>query len=219
MKLKIAIDGPAGAGKSTVASLLAKKLNVMYINTGAMYRAVTYYAMQNNISLNDTEGLKRLIHELNIHFEGENIIVNNDDITSQIKLPIISSNVSGYSAVNEVRNLLVKQQQQIAENYSVVMDGRDIGTVVLKDADFKFFLTASPEIRAQRRYDELKIKNINKSYEEILIGIKNRDYADSHRKISPLTRAFDAIEIDSSYLTIEEVIEKMMNYVKNNDII
>lgn len=161
MNISIAIDGPAGAGKSTIAKIIGDKLNLMYINTGSMYRAVTLMALKNNIEPYDIESLKALINSMNISFNGNNIIVNGKDLEEDIRMPIINNNVSKYAAVEEVRELLVSMQQNISKKYNVVMDGRDIGTVVLKNAPYKFFITASAEVRAKRRLKELKEKGIN----------------------------------------------------------
>lgn len=214
LKLSIAIDGPAGAGKSTIAKILANKFNLMYINTGAMYRAVTLKAMEKNISCDNIEELLKLIDTMEMHFEHDDLFLNNENINEQICMPVISNNVSNYAAVSEVREKLVSMQRRMSYKYNVVMDGRDIGTVVLKDAPIKFYLTASPETRAKRRYEELSDKGIDVNYEELLNDIIRRDYIDSHREVNPLTKAEDAIEIDSSELTIDEVIEKMSIFVK-----
>lgn len=213
MKLSVAIDGPAGAGKSTIAKLLGGKFNLMYINTGAMYRAITVVALKNNISFNEVEKLCKMTDELEMHFDGDKVIVNHEDLSDEIKLPIISENVSNYAAISEIRERLVKIQRKMAEKYSVVMDGRDIGTVVLKDASVKFYLTASPEKRARRRYEELIKKGISVQYEKILNDIIERDYIDSHRKVNPLRKAEDAVEIDTSDMTIEEVVKNLSNYI------
>lgn len=213
MSIAVAIDGPAGSGKSTIAKLLAKKYGIMYINTGAMYRAVTLFALDRNIDYKDCKGLCNLIDSLSMHFDGDRLLVNGEDVTDKITLPRVSENVSNYSIIPEVRERLVKLQQKIADKYSVVMDGRDIGTVVLKDADVKFFLTADSGERARRRFEELQIKGIDKSYDEILENIKQRDYIDSNRKASPLKQSEDAILIDSTSKTIEQVVETMAEYI------
>lgn len=215
MRLKVAIDGPAGAGKSTIAKLLANKFNLMYINTGAMYRAVTLKALNNNIAPEDKESLLKMVDSLDMHFESENLIVNGSDVSEEVCLPYISKNVSNYAAISEVREKMVYLQRKMSEKYNVVMDGRDIGTVVLKDAPIKFFLTASAEERAKRRCDELLSKGVCVEYSNILKDIEKRDYIDSNRKVDPLRKAEDAVEIDSSNLSIEEVVEEMAEYIEN----
>lgn len=213
MKINVAIDGPAGAGKSTIAKILAARFNLMYINTGSMYRAVALYALDNEVSPENVSQICSLLDNLEMHFEGDNLIVNNEDITEKLTLPFISKNVSSYAAIPEVRERLVELQRGIAEKYNVVMDGRDIGTVVLKDAAFKFFLTAAPEERAKRRYEELIEKGIEVNYDDILSDIVKRDFMDSHREVDPLKMAEDAIEIDSSFLSIEEVVDEMSKII------
>nr|WP_207742369.1 (d)CMP kinase [Clostridium tepidum] len=214
--MNIAIDGPAGAGKSTIAKIIGNKLNLMYINTGSMYRAVTFMALKNNIEPSDIKGLKALINSMDISFNGNNIIVNGKDLEEAIRMPIINNNVSKYAAVEEVRELLVSMQQKISKKYNVIMDGRDIGTVVLKDAPYKFFITASAEVRAKRRLKELNEKGINIDFEDVLEEIKKRDYIDSNRKINPLKQSKDAILIDTSNLTIEEVVDKICSLIQND---
>jgi len=220
MRFSVAIDGPAGAGKSTIAKIIGEKFNLMYINTGAMYRAVTLKAMNANILENKVDELIELVKSLEMHFEEDHIIVNNEDLTDMINMPIISNNVSKYAAVSEIREILVNLQQDIAKKYNVIMDGRDIGTVVLTDALFKFYLTASCEKRAQRRYEELIAKGIDVDYNTILNDIIKRDFSDTHRAINPLTKAKDAIEIDSSDLDIDgvvlEIITQMNSKIINN---
>ncbi|MBU5300746.1 (d)CMP kinase [Clostridium sporogenes] len=216
LNISIAIDGPAGAGKSTIAKIIGKKLNIMYINTGSMYRAVTLMALENNIEPSDIESLKTLINSMDISFNGNNIIVNGKDLEEAIRMPIINNNVSKYAAVEEVRELLVSMQQNISKKYNVIMDGRDIGTVVLKDAPYKFFITASAEVRAERRLKELKEKHINIDFEDVLKEIKERDYIDSNRKINPLKQSEDAILIDTSNFTIEEVVDKICTIIKRD---
>lgn len=216
MRLSVAIDGPAGAGKSTIAKIIGKNFNLMYINTGAMYRAVTVLALRNNISYSDVEKLCTLVDSLEIHFEKDKIIVNDEDLSDKVNMPEISNQVSNYAAVSEIRERLVKMQRKMSEKYDIVMDGRDIGTVVLKDAAFKFYLTAAPENRATRRFKELMDKGIDIKYEKILSDIIERDYIDSHRKVNPLTKAEDAIEIDSSNMTIEEVVAFITECIKKD---
>ncbi|MCJ7690150.1 MAG: (d)CMP kinase [Clostridiaceae bacterium] len=213
MGFSVAIDGPAGAGKSTIAKIIGERLGLMYINTGAMYRAVTLKAMNANITENNIEDLVKMVESLEMHFEKERLFVSNEDLTNMINMPIISNNVSRYAAVPEIREILVKLQQNIAKKFDVIMDGRDIGTVVLTDATFKFYLTASSEERAKRRYDELMSNDIEVHYDVILEEIIKRDYNDSHREVSPLTKAKDAIEIDSTALDINAVVEKIVDYI------
>lgn len=213
MKLNVAIDGPAGAGKSTIAKMVGSKFNLMYINTGSMYRAITLKALENNIKSDNIEELCDLMSNLEMHFENDRLILNGEDVNDALTLPKISENVSNYAAILEVREKLVYLQQKMAEKYDVIMDGRDIGTVVLKDAPFKFYITASPEERASRRYKELCSKNIEVNYDNILEEIKKRDYIDSTRKINPLTKAKDAIEIDTTTMSIDEVVDSICSII------
>lgn len=215
MILSIAVDGPAGAGKSTIAKIISDKFNLMYINTGAMYRAVALFAIRGKISSGDINGLCNMMGSLEMHFDRNKLIVNGEDVSELIILPDISKKVSEYAAVKEVRKHMVSKQQNMALKYDVIMDGRDIGTVVLKDAFIKFFINASAEERAKRRFTELKEKGITVDYNEILQDIIKRDYYDSHRDIDPLKKAEDAIEIDTSFLNIKEVVEKMSEYIYN----
>lgn len=214
MKLKVAIDGPAGAGKSTIAKLIANELDLMYINTGAMYRAVTFKALENNINPSETEKLANIIDEMDMCFIKNELHLNGENIDATLTLPNISKNVSNYAAIKEVREKLVENMRKISEKYDVIMDGRDIGTVVLKDSKHKFFLSATAEERAMRRYNELKKRNVKTSYEDILMAIKERDYLDENREIDPLVKADDAIEIDSTNLTISEVVSFIVNKIR-----
>lgn len=214
MKLKVAIDGPAGAGKSTIAKLIANELDLMYINTGAMYRAVTFKALENNIKPSETEKLANIIDEMDMYFINNELYLNGENIDSTLTLPNISKNVSNYAAIKEVREKLVENMRKISEKYDVIMDGRDIGTVVLKDSKHKFFLSATAEERAMRRYNELKKRDVKTSYEDILMAIKERDYLDENREIDPLVKADDAIEIDSTNLTISEVVSFIVNRIR-----
>lgn len=213
MNLNIAIDGPAGSGKSTIAKIVAKKYNIIYINTGAMYRGVTLFALNNDIEPDNIAQLSKLLDTIEMHFEDDRLIVNGKDVSEEITMPYISNNVSNYAKIPEVREKLVTLQQKMSKKFSVIMDGRDIGTVVLKDAKYKFFLTAKAEERAKRRYAELMEKDIEVDFNEILSEIEKRDYIDSHRALNPLKKAEDAIEIDSSHLTIDEVVNKICSIV------
>ncbi|SCN22381.1 Cytidylate kinase [Clostridium sp. N3C] len=214
MRISIAIDGPAGAGKSTIAKKIANKLGIMYINTGLMYRAITFKALEKNIAPADVEGLIKLIDNIEMYFENNNIFINGEDLTSKLTTQEINKSVASYAAIPEVRERLVELQRNLSNKFDVIMDGRDIGTVVLKNAAFKFYLTASPEERANRRYRELTAKGIEASYEEILKDIIDRDYKDMHREVNPLRKAEDAIEIDSTSLSIDEVVDLISKQVQ-----
>lgn len=214
MKISVAIDGPAGAGKSTIAKLVGKKYNLMYINTGAMYRAVALKAQENNLEPSEAEKICDLISTMEMHFENDDLVLNGENIQEKITMPEISSMVSSYASIPEVRKKLVKLQRDMSDKFDVIMDGRDIGTVVLKNASFKFFLTASAEERANRRYKELQSKNVECSYEQILKDIIERDYKDTHRATDPLKKADDAIEIDSTSLDINGVVKTINEYIE-----
>ena len=214
MKIAIAIDGPAGAGKSTIAKIIANKFNLMYINTGFMYRAVTLKALRNNISASNIDEICTLIQNTDIYFEGDDLILDGENVSHYLTMPNISKNVSSFASISEIRKKLVKEMQKMAEKYDVIMDGRDIGTVVLKNAKYKFFLTATAEERATRRYDELLKKGLQISYDEILEDIKKSDYLDTNRDVDPLKKAKDAIEIDTTGLGIEDVANKISQYIE-----
>ncbi|MBL4930927.1 (d)CMP kinase [Clostridium paridis] len=214
MRISVAIDGPAGAGKSTIAKIIAKKLNLMYINTGAMYRAVTLEAIKSDISFKDIDKLSSLIDKMEMHFERDNLILNGIDIQEELSSLQVSSNVSNYAQVPEVREKLVYLQQKMSKKFDVIMDGRDIGTVVLKDSPYKFFLTASSEERARRRHEELISKGMKVEFDEILEDMKKRDFIDTHRETDPLRKADDAIEIDTTGLDIDGVVNKILEYIK-----
>ena len=214
MKIAIAIDGPEVAGKSTIAKIIANKFNLMYINTGFMYRAVTLKALRNNISASNIDEICTLIQNTDIYFEGDDLILDGENVSHYLTMPNISKNVSSFASISEIRKKLVKEMQKMAEKYDVIMDGRDIGTVVLKNAKYKFFLTATAEERATRRYDELLKKGLQISYDEILEDIKKRDYLDTNRDVDPLKKAKDAIEIDTTGLGIEDVANKISQYIE-----
>jgi len=217
MTIKIAIDGPAGAGKSTIAKKLADLLGYIYIDTGSMYRAVTYKVLKENIDINDENEVYSKIVNSNIYFEKNKIFLDNIDITDEIRKPYINDHVSNISKIKKIREILVKKQQDMAFKNNVVMDGRDIGSVVLPDAQYKFFLTASLSVRAKRRYNELKSKKFNVEYDKVLKEIQERDINDSTRDIAPLIISKDAIVIDTSDLTIDEVINKIYKIIKENE--
>ncbi|WP_294188662.1 (d)CMP kinase [uncultured Clostridium sp.] len=214
MRISVAIDGPAGAGKSTIAKLVAKNFDLMYINTGAMYRAVALVAKEKNIENTDIDALCNMIDSFDMKFENDDLILNGENIQEKITMPEISAIVSKYASIKEVRSKLVKLQRDMSKKFDVIMDGRDIGTVVLKDSKFKFFLTATPEARAERRYKELKDRGLSVDYSTILEDIIKRDYIDSHREVDPLKKAEDAIEIDTTNLSIDEVVEKISLSIK-----
>ena len=215
MRISVARDGPAGAGKSTIAKLVGKKFDLMYINTGAMYRAVALMAERNDVKPEEVEKLVKLVDTMEMHFENDDLILNGVNVQEEITMPEISAIVSNYATIPEVRAKLVELQRNMSEKYDVIMDGRDIGTVVLKDSKFKFFLTASAEERANRRYKELTERGLEVNYDEILSEIIRRDTIDSTREVDPLRKADDAIEIDSSNYNINEVTEIICNYIEN----
>ena len=212
--MSIAIVGPAGAGKSTIAQKLSEIYKLMYINTGAMYRAVTLVALKNNILPNDVKALTELVLKLNMHFENDRLLLDNVDINDEITTPYIGNNVSNYAAVPEVREILVQLQQVMAGKYDVIMDGRDIGTVVLKNSKYKFFLTATAEERARRRFNEFKEKGMEVKFDDILNDIVKRDYIDTHREYNPLRKAIDAIEIDTSFMNIDQVVNSISEHIE-----
>lgn len=218
MKLQIAIDGPASAGKSTVAKLVAKKLGYIYCDTGAMYRATTYAAKKNHVAYDDDQGLKEMLEKTEIRFvpaePEQKVFVNETEVTKTIRLPEIANNVSTVSAQKSVRSDLTERQRMIAEQGGIVMDGRDIGTTVLPNAEVKIFLVASVHERAVRRFKENVEKGIDTPLDILEKEIEERDYKDSHRKISPLTQAKDAVLVDTTSLSIEEVVAKIMEIIE-----
>lgn len=218
--LKIAIDGPASSGKSTIAKILAEEFNLLYVDTGAMYRALTYSALKSGVPL-DQEELTDLLEKIEIRFkkdaiDNQLVFLNDKDITKEIRENDVTKNVSLVSSFEKVREKLVKQQREISKDNGVVMDGRDIGTVVLPKADVKIFLVASVEVRAKRRHMENKEKGIKSNLKKLKKEISSRDEFDSNRKISPLKQAVDAIRLDTTNLGIEEVVEECKKIVKNN---
>ena len=217
-KRMIAIDGPAGAGKSTVAKALAKKLGYLYIDTGAMYRAVAYAAIQRGIPFDDAAALTELAAtvQIDMRVKGGNyyVYLDGEDVSQAIRTPEVGAAASPVSAISGVRRHLVAQQQRLAQNGNVVMDGRDIGTMVLPQADCKIFLTASLEERAKRRYLELQEKGIATSLSQVKTEIAERDERDSHRADSPLMQAADAVLLDSTQLSLAEVLAKLEALVK-----
>ena len=214
----IAIDGPAGAGKSTIAKRLAKELGYKYVDTGAIYRTVAYFMDLWGVSPKDVDGINRYIDELTIGIEYDedglqHMIMNGMDVTADIRTQDISQKASLISAHAVVREVLLDMQRDVAKAYNVIMDGRDIGTVVLPKADVKIFLTADPEVRAKRRYEELIAKGQKANLDTILKEIKQRDYQDTHREIAPLKLARDSIKVDTSDMDIDQVVGEIRRIV------
>ena len=221
MIINVAIDGPAGAGKSTISRAAAKELGYIYIDTGALYRTVGLNAMRKGADINDPESVVATITDdlkVELRFiDGEQrMFLNGEDVSDKIRTPEASSAASKVSAVPEVRKYLFDLQKDLAKNNNCIMDGRDIGTVVLPDAKVKIFLTASPEARAQRRYKELIEKGMDVKYDDVLADMIKRDYDDSHRAIAPLKQADDAVLADTSECTLEESIELIIKIIKDN---
>lgn len=217
MSMIIAIDGPAGSGKGTIATILAKELNLINIDTGATYRCVALEAIRNNISIDDVDKLIEISKTINIEETKDGkVILNGNDVTKEIRSKEVTNIVSPISSIIEVRENLVKIQRQMAANNDVVMEGRDITTVVFPNATYKFYLDATLEERAKRRYKEYQEKNIDMSYEEIYENIKKRDYNDMHKEIGALTRCEDQIYIDTTNMTIDEVSKKIITEIEKN---
>ena len=217
-RISIAIDGPSGAGKSTIARRLAKELGFYYVDTGAIYRTVAYFFDLWGVSPKDIDGITRYIDELTIGIEYDDegvqhMIMNGMDVTGDIRTPDLSQKASLVSAHAIVRDLLLDMQREMAEKHNVIMDGRDIGTVVLPKATVKIFLTATPEVRAKRRTEELIAKGQKADYNKILKDIQQRDYQDTHREIAPLKMARDSIKLDTSELDIDGVIAAMKEII------
>lgn len=220
-KITIAIDGFSSCGKSTMAKMLAKEVGYIYVDTGAMYRAVTLFAMRNGmIAPNgdvDRDALKAKMDALHVEFKlnpqtgKAETYLNGENVEHEIRGMEVSAHVSAIAAIDFVRTALVAQQQRMGHDKGIVMDGRDIGTVVFPDAELKVFVTASAEVRAQRRFDELVGKGMKANYDEILHNVQERDYIDSHREVSPLRKAEDAIELDNGQLTIAEQLQWLMD--------
>ncbi len=214
----IAIDGPAGAGKSTIAKRLAKELGYRYVDTGAIYRTVAYFLDLLGVSPKDVDGVERYIDELTVQIEYDedglqHMLMNGMDVSQEIRTQDISQKASLVSAHAVVREVLLDMQREVARKYNVIMDGRDIGTVVLPKADVKIFLTAQPEVRAKRRYEELIAKGQKANYDTILKEIIQRDYQDTHREIAPLKMARDSVKLDTSELDIDGVVAQMRRIV------
>ena len=217
-KISIAIDGPAGAGKSTIARRLAGEMGYRYVDTGAIYRTVAYFLDLWGVSPKDVDGVNRYIDELTIGIEYDDegvqhMMMNGMDVTGDIRTQEISQKASLVAALPTVREVLLDMQREVARQYDVVMDGRDIGSVVLPKATVKIFLTASAEVRARRRCDELLAKGQKANYDQVLKEIRQRDYQDTHREIAPLKMTRDSVKLDTSDMTIDEVVEAMKSII------
>ena len=214
----IAIDGPAGAGKSSIAKAAAKRLGFIYVDTGALYRTVALHLIKENIDPKDIEAVKAALPNIQVTMgheeDGQHVYLCGEDVTGLIRTPEVSMMASTSSAIPEVRKFLFSLQTGMAEKYNVIMDGRDIGTVVLPNAQVKIFLTASPEVRAMRRYKELVEKGTEDTYEEVLADVIKRDYQDTHRETAPLKPADDGVILDTSDLSFDEVIDELEKIVK-----
>lgn len=235
----VAMDGPAGTGKGTVCKLIAERLGFVYVDTGAMYRAITLKMLRKDIKVDELEKIENLLETTKIDFKNiddakkyilqkkdngleiennsqQRIFLDDEDVTEQIRMPNVNEHVSPYSAVKEIRKKMVELQRAIAKDKDVIMEGRDITTVVFPNADVKIYLTASPEERAKRRFKELQEKGINTTYEETLESINKRDYNDMHKEIGALKIAEDAVVLDTTLLSIEEVYEKVKQVIQGN---
>ena len=215
--ISVAIDGPSGAGKSTIAKAIAQKKNYIYVDTGAMYRAIGLFMVRNGIDIKDNAKVASKLSEITLNLKYVNgeqrVYLNGDDVSTDIRLPEMSMAASGVSAIKEVRAFLLDVQRNFAKTSNIIMDGRDIGTVILPNADVKIFLTASSKKRAERRYKELLEKGIGTSYEEVFSDLIKRDENDINRPIAPLKQAKDAILVDSTNLTQQETINKIISII------
>ena len=216
--IRIAIDGPGGAGKSTVAKALAAKLGIIYVDTGALYRTVGYYVRSKNVDPKDAAAVERLLPEISVeldYVDGVQVVfLNGENLGDRIRTPEMSMYASAVSAIPAVRAFLLETQRSLARKHSVIMDGRDIGTVILPDADVKIFLTASNECRAKRRYDELCAKGIETTYDEVLADMNARDLADSTRDVAPAVAAPDAVTFDNSWMTPDECTNALLTLIR-----
>lgn len=217
--INVAIDGPAGAGKSTIARTAAKNLGYIYVDTGALYRAVGVYSLRHGFDTKNADTVASTLPDIQVElkFLGDiqHVFLNGEDVSEEIRTPDASMAASDVSAVPAVRQFLFDLQRDIAKQNNCIMDGRDIGTVVLPDAQVKIFLTASPEARAQRRYKELQEKGASDTYEAVLADLKQRDYNDSHRAVAPLKPAEDSVLVDTTALNLEKSVEKVISVIRN----
>ncbi|MBB5183725.1 (d)CMP kinase [Catenisphaera adipataccumulans] len=212
-KINIAIDGPSGVGKSTISDRIAEKLNMRHLDTGAMYRCVAYYVKKNHVDYENKQALQEALDQIHIRFDGDRVLLNGEDVSQAIRMNEVSMMASITSALPEVRQKLVSLQQEAVKDKGFIVDGRDICSVVLPDAEVKLYMDATPEARAGRRYKEYIKKGIEADYETIFQDIVARDYQDTHRAISPLKKADDAILVDTSDLTIDEVVETVLDII------
>ena len=216
--MKIAIDGPAGAGKSTISKEVAKKLGIIYIDTGAMYRAIGLAAVRSGIDTKDADGVKSVLDKVDItisHSDGtQQIFLNGENVSEEIRLPEISVAASNVAVIPEVRLKLVELQRSLAERCDVIMDGRDIGTTVFPNAELKIFMNADPMVRASRRAADMQAKGEKADIDEVLANLKERDYIDSHREVSPLTQAPDAVVLDNSSMTMDDQMEWVLDLIE-----
>ena len=215
--IQIAIDGPGGAGKSTISRAVAAKLGIVYVDTGALYRTIGYYVHEKNTDPKDAEAVEKLLPEIRIELKYEDgkqiVLLNGEDLGDKIRTPEMSMYASAVSTIPAVRSFLLDTQREIAKKNSVIMDGRDIGTVVLPKANVKIFLTASAEVRAKRRTDELVAKGQKANYSQILKEIQQRDYQDTHREVAPLKMSRDSIKVDTSEMDIDQVVAEIKTIV------
>ena len=216
--ITIALDGPSGSGKSTIAKKLSNKLNILYLDTGAMYRATAVKALKLGIDTFDAKGVDTFINDINLEIKyvdgAQRTYLDGEDVSERIREPEVSMAASNISSLKNVRLKMVDMQRKIAKGTSCILDGRDIGSYVLPDAEFKFYITASVDVRADRRYKELKLKGHEVDYEALKAEIEQRDYNDKNRDFAPLRKADDAIEIDTSFMSIDQVINKVLSYVE-----
>lgn len=216
--IRIALDGPSGSGKSTIAKKISQQLNILYLDTGAMYRATALKALSLNIDTFDQEGVKTFIDDINLeikYIDGtQHTFLDGEDVSERIREPHVSMAASNISSLKCVRLKMVEMQRKIASQMSCVLDGRDIGSYVLPDADYKFYVTASVDVRADRRFKELTLKGHKINFEELKKEIEQRDYNDKNRDFAPLRKPDDAIEIDTSYMTIDQVLKAVLSKIK-----